>query len=82
MKIVAYSSADAPPNHAWIARFLVKGGFLPVVTTAASEAEVREKAQRFWDEERARMENPKRRGKLDPVKESPVEVDPLGEVLG
>jgi len=54
MRIVTWVSTDAPSSATWSARFLMKGGFLPVVFLGATEASVREKAQTFWDSETAK----------------------------
>lgn len=55
MKIVTWApTGDTPASQAWLARILVGRHFLPVLIGAATEDDVRRKAQAFWDEETAK----------------------------
>lgn len=82
MKIVTWSSENAPPSQKWMARFLDGKRFLPTFISAATEDAVVDKAQAFWDSETARLANRtgrkpgstaeaiiERQGQPDPVKE-------------
>jgi hypothetical protein len=68
MKSVVWSSDDAPASHRHLAKFLVKGGFLPIYFKSSS-ADVAAELEATC-------------GKLDPLPEPVVDDDPLGGLLG
>lgn len=55
MKIITYQSATAPAAQRWLARFLIDKHFLPTFVSAPTEEGVIAAAQKFWDDERARL---------------------------
>jgi hypothetical protein len=65
MRIISYTSTDAPQALAACARIQSQGQLHPVVFHAPSEEEVRAKAQAWWDAELAKQTKrmPKRTAK-------------------
>lgn len=55
MRIITYTSSDAPKGHESSGAILLDGEIMPVRFFGSTEEEIREKAQKFWDSELERF---------------------------